>query len=244
MRHLMVIWKNLISATGTIAINVMDVFEKGSPTLSPYVERFTLSAIDDVGLHLAGRMIWHSPTKLGNIEWTSKRKVHPKNQLEHVLLFSKTASPAWDITRMDRKAYAAGTVRQEAAEVARGRRVRPSGLNLNGAAFKLGDGPLPGNIIVSGGATGSDIYSRRARAAGADRHPARFPEALPRQVIQLATDVGDVCYDPMAGSNTTGKVASELGRRFISSDPMLEYVRGSALRFDQRSDFRMMEVGR
>lgn len=238
MRDLMAIWKRLITTDGTIAVNVMDVFQQGSPTLSPYVERFTLSAIDDVGLHLAGRMMWHSPTKLGNIEWTSKRKVYPKNQLEHVLLFSKSATPAWDIRRMDRKDYAAGTVRQEAQETARGRSRRPSGLNLNGKAFRLGEGPLPSNIIVSGGATGSDTYSRRARAAGLGRHPARFPEAVPRKVIQLTTDRGDVCYDPMAGSNTTGKVASELGRRFISSDPMLEYVRGSSLRFDHRDDFR------
>ncbi|WP_431197458.1 DNA methyltransferase [Streptococcus pneumoniae] len=47
-----------------------------------------------------------------------------------------------------------------------------------------------------------------------------------------------MCYDPMAGSNTTGKVASELGRRFISSDVMLSYVNSSKFRFDGRPDFQ------
>jgi len=93
-------------------------------------------------------------------------------------------------------------------------------------------GPLPGNLIVAGGVSGNDVYSRRCREAGLEPHPARFPEILPRQVILLATDRGDVVYDPMAGSNTTGKVASELGRRFIASEPMLSYLDASKLRFD------------
>lgn len=227
MKRLMAVWKGLLAADGTIAINLMDVFVSGTPALSPYIERFTLSAIDDVGLHLAGRMAWHSPTKLGNIEWTSKRKVQPKNTLEHVLLFSKAAEPAWDITRMDRQPY---------SSLARGRGQpgkRPSGMDINPDAFAWRpDGPLPGNLIVAGGVSGSDRYSRRCREEGIPPHPARFPEALPRQIILLATDLGDVCYDPMAGSNKTGEVASALGRRWISSEPMLEYVRGSALRFD------------
>jgi site-specific DNA-methyltransferase (cytosine-N4-specific) len=45
-------------------------------------------------------------------------------------------------------------------------------------------------------------------------------------------------YDPMSGSNTTGKVAMELGRKFIASEPMLSYVMGSSLRFDDRPDFK------
>lgn len=231
MRRLAEIWKGLITADGTIAINLMDVFVGGAPTLSPYIERFTLAAIDDVGLHLAGRMMWHSPTKLGNIAWTSTRKVVPKNSLEHLLLFSKTPAPAWDITRMERQPYAAREVKKT------GNNVRPSGLKINEAAFERGLGPLPGNLIVAGGVSGNDAYSRRCRAAGIEPHPARYPEILPRQVILLTTERGDVVYDPMSGSNTTGQTASKLERRFIASEPMLEYVRGSELRFNHRPDF-------
>ncbi|MER9768901.1 site-specific DNA-methyltransferase [Mesorhizobium sp. M0189] len=231
MKRLVAIWKELIADDGTIAVNLMDVFVSGTPAISPYVERFTLSAIDDVGLHLAGRMPWHSPTKLGNIEWTAKRKVQPKNSLEHVLLFSKSPNPAWDITRMDRPARAARSDRQREADAARLSTVRPSGHSINERAFmKAGAQPLPGNLIVAGG-SGGGSYATRCRAASLQPHPARFPEALPRQIILLATDVGQIVYDPMAGSNMTGKVAGELGRRWISSEPMLEYVRGSELRF-------------
>lgn len=231
MRRLMAIWSELITPDGTIAVNVMDAFEGGSPVLSPYVERFTLAAVDEVGLKFAGRMMWHSPTKLGNIQWTSKAKVQPKNSLEHLLLFSRSDRPSWDIRRMDRQPYSDRTIRQQHREAARGNVKRPSGIKTSGAAFKLADGPLPGNLIIAGGVNGADEYARRCRAAGVKPHPARFPSKLPRQVILLTTDIGDVCYDPMAGSNTTGAVASQLGRRFISSEPMLEYVRSSEFRF-------------
>ncbi|WP_348643470.1 site-specific DNA-methyltransferase [Rhizobium lusitanum] len=234
MRHCMGIWKSLVASGGTIAVNLMDVFVQGTPMLSPYVERFTLSSIDDVGLHFAGRMMWYSPTKLGNIEWTAKRKVHPRNKLEHVLLFSKAPRPSWDITRIEMP------VKSSSGRKVKRDTIRPSGMDICESAFVSGQG-LPSNLIIAGGASGNDTYSRRARDVGIGRHPARFPEAIPRRIIQLATAPGDICYDPMAGSNTTGKVASELGRRFIASEPMLEYVRASSLRFSHRSDFRLKE---
>lgn len=237
MHRLMGIWKGLLAEDGTIAVNLMDVFVGGTPMLSPYIERFTLAAIDDVGLNLAGKMFWHSPTKLGSINWSSKAKVQPKNSVEHLLLFSKNARPSWDITRMERGEY----VGKE--RVRHGRSRRPSGYDIDDAAFARGpDGPLPGNLIVAPGAPGNDNYSRRCREAGLSAHPARYPEKLPRQVILMTTEKGDTVYDPMAGSNTTGMVASALGRRYISSDPMLPYVEGSAFRFDHRPDFRRFDV--
>lgn len=233
MKRLAAMWKELIADDGTIAVNLMDVFVSGTPAISPYVERFTLSAIDDVGLHLAGRMPWYSPTKLGNIEWTAKRKVQPKSSVEHVLLFSKQPHPSWDITRMNSHMAKSRSAGQSRRDSSRSKELRPSGLDIVPRAFSSSNGQsLPRNLIVAGGVSGNDDYSRRCRTAGLVPHPARFPDALPRQIILLTTDRGDVCYDPMAGSNKTGAVAAELGRRWISSEPMLEYVRGSALRFN------------
>jgi DNA modification methylase len=162
----------------------------------------------------------------------------PRNSLEHILLFSRSAKPAWDITRMDMVDRPPRSQRQLAADAARADGDRPSGYKLSERSMqRRGDQRLPGNLIVAGGGGNSD-YSRRCKEAGIAPHPARFPEAVPRQIILLASDRGDTVYDPMAGSNTTGKVALDLGRRFIASEPMLDYVRGGALRFDRRGDFR------
>lgn len=239
MSGLVGLWKALLTEQGTLAINVMDVHVPGSAMLSPYIERFTLDAIDKHGLHLAGRMPWHSPNKLGNLEWAIKRRVSLRNTVEHILLFSKTTQPGWDTRRLPPEPFASRSPARMAADRNRGTSRRPGGYDINEEAFqRTGDGRVPGNLIVSGGAGGGGTYGEHCRADGLPLHPARFPEEIPRRVIQLATEPGQIVYDPMAGSNTTGKVALELGRRFISSEPVLDYVRGSAGRFSSRPDFR------
>ena len=244
MSGLVGLWRDLLRDDGTLAINLMDVHVPGSPTLSTYVERFTLDAIDRHGMHLAGRMPWHSPTKLANLEWAVKRRVALKNTVEHVILLSKSESPAWDTRRLPPQPYADRTESQKRSDAARRSAVkRPGGYDINEAAFaKEGEGGIPHNLIISGGVGGGGTYAKRCREAGVSPHPARFPEELPRRVILLATDTGDTVYDPMAGSNTTGKVALDLGRRFISSEPVLEYARASSFRFDHRPDFRMHDI--
>lgn len=244
MGDLVGLWKDLLREDGTLAVNLMDIHVPGSPMLSPYVERFTLDAIDRHGLHLAGRMPWHSPTKLANLEWAVKRRVALKNTVEHVILLSRSPNPSWDTRRLPPEPYAERSASQRASDARRTaeRRqvLRPGGYQMDEGAFSTeGEGRIPGNLIVAGGVGGGGVYANRCRKAGMKPHPARFPEALPRQVILLATEPGQTVYDPMAGSGTTGKVALDLGRRFITSEPVLEYAMSSAFRFDSRPDFRM-----
>jgi DNA modification methylase len=244
MSGLVGMWKDLLRDDGTLAINLMDIHVPGSPMISPYVERFTLDAIDNHGLNLAGRMPWHSPSKLANLEWAVKRRVALKNTVEHVLLFSRTPNPSWDTRRLPPEPYAERSESQRRSDARRSAErsatKRPGGYDINDQAFaKNAEGGIPHNLLISGGVGGGGTYAKRCREAGLVPHPARFPETLPRRIIQLATDVGQTVYDPMAGSNTTGKVALELGRRFISSEPVLEYARSSSFRFDDRPDFRM-----
>src|ERR1035438_4055031 len=53
------------------------------------------------------------------------------------------------------------------------------------------------------------------RAAGLEPHPAILPAAVARFGIQLATDPGEVVYDPMCGSGTVAVEAMKLGRKAI-----------------------------
>lgn len=234
MSDLMGLWRQLVRRDGTIAINLMDVHMAGSPNLDPYVERFTLDAIDTHGLNLAGRMPWISPTKLGHIQWSAKERHAPRNTMEHILLFSPSQRPAWDASRLPPRERAARTPRQIVNAERRATRGqfehRPSGHKIRTGAFGVSP-PLADNVFVAGGASGADGYSRACRASGAPAHPARFPREVPRRVILLTTDVGDICYDPMAGSNTTGEVARALGRRWISSEPILDFAESSRFRF-------------
>lgn len=56
------------------------------------------------------------------------------------------------------------------------------------------------------------------------QHPAIFPEALARDHILSWSNPGDMVFDPMCGSGTTGKMAVKYQRRFIGIDISAEYV--------------------
>ena len=55
------------------------------------------------------------------------------------------------------------------------------------------------------------------------KHPARFPEMLAHDHILSWSNEGDIVFDPMMGSGTTGKMAKILKRNFIGSEVSNEY---------------------
>lgn len=70
------------------------------------------------------------------------------------------------------------------------------------------------------------------RTANSNAHYlARFPPDLPRFFIKLLTDEGDLVLDFFSGSNTTGAVAEELGRRWLSIELDRQYAILSGVRF-------------
>ena len=67
------------------------------------------------------------------------------------------------------------------------------------------------------------------------RHPAAFPEELPRRLIKLFSFPGDTVLDPFLGSGTTCAVAKKLGRRAIGLDIDPHFCAIAAKRCDQAS---------
>ena len=57
-----------------------------------------------------------------------------------------------------------------------------------------------------------------------DDHEAKFPLELPRRVIELLTDPGEIVLDPFMGSGTTAEAAIIEGRRYIGIEKSAEYV--------------------
>ena len=66
-----------------------------------------------------------------------------------------------------------------------------------------------------------DIRSERATRVG---HPAPFPVALPRRLIELYTYQDDLILDPFLGSGTTAVAAVEAGRHYVGFDTEEEYI--------------------
>jgi len=111
---------------------------------------------------------------------------------------------------------------------------RPSGHNITHKFAKDRGGAIPSNLVIRGNNESNSDYIRACKAMGIKVHPARFPAELPRFFMNLVTEPGDVVLDPFAGSNTTGMVAEELGRRWLSIEIDESYVAASKVRFQQR----------
>lgn len=65
-----------------------------------------------------------------------------------------------------------------------------------------------------------EIPPERAKKVG---HPAPFPVALARRVIELYSYAGDVVLDPFNGSGSTCVAAVEAGRHYVGYDIVPEY---------------------
>jgi site-specific DNA-methyltransferase (adenine-specific) len=55
-------------------------------------------------------------------------------------------------------------------------------------------------------------------------HPCQMPEAILERIIRVASQPGDLVFDPFAGSGTTLVVAKRLKRRFIGIELSQRYV--------------------
>jgi len=70
----------------------------------------------------------------------------------------------------------------------------------------------------------NSIWEMQPAKAQSEKHPAPFPEELPRRLIKLHSFYGDTVLDPFMGTGTTAKVAIELGRKAIGYEINPDYL--------------------
>jgi site-specific DNA-methyltransferase (cytosine-N4-specific) len=108
---------------------------------------------------------------------------------------------------------------------------RPSGHDV-GSRFSMDNGgAIPSNLLSYPNTDSNSIYLRLCKRFDLVPHPARFPEALPEFFMKFLTEPDDLVMDIFAGSNTSGRTAERLGRRWVAIDCSRDYVVASALRF-------------
>jgi hypothetical protein len=69
-------------------------------------------------------------------------------------------------------------------------------------------------------------------------YPALTPGLARERLLKMLTEPCDIVLDPFGGSNTTGKVAESLERRWIASESVGEYLEASISFASMRSTFR------
>ena len=108
------------------------------------------------------------------------------------------------------------------------------GLSLHDISekFAIDNGAsIPPNLIAIPNTDSNGTYIRYCKEKGLKVHPARFPSALPEYFIRMVTDPGDTVLDPFGGSCITGEVAERLGRKWVCTDRVEEYLQGALGRF-------------
>jgi site-specific DNA-methyltransferase (cytosine-N4-specific) len=188
---------------------------------------------EDIDFHLAQECFWFNPAKLPSpAEWVNVRRMRIKDSVEYIFWLSKNPMPKAD-NRNVLTAYSADMRRL----LVRGYRAkeRPSGHKITSKFIDKG-GAIPSNVIERGNNESNSEYIRLCEERGLRPHPARFPAALPEFFLKFLTDPDDLVLDPFAGSNTTGKVAEVLKRRWLSFELEPKYIETSRLRFSLHGD--------
>lgn len=222
-------WKRMLVDDGSLVLNVGPVWQRGQPIESVYMERLLLRLIDETGFHLAQRHYFENPGKVPSSEWVTVRRVRVKNVIEPVWWLSKTEHPKANNRRVLLPYTSRMTTLIAKGGQQRGwnRRTPAGHSGTEGGFGRDNGGSIPSNLIKATNSDSCDYYHRMCRLHGIPSHPGRFPKSLPEFFIKLLTDEGDLVYDPMGGSNTTGSVCEELRRRWLISEKSLTYLSGS-----------------
>jgi site-specific DNA-methyltransferase (cytosine-N4-specific) len=197
----------------------------GTRSLFPYQLILRLGEV----FHLAQEFYWYNPSRLPTpAEYVTIQRTRVKDAVNTLWWLSKTERPQADNRRVLRP-YSKSMRRllRDGYKPA----MRPSQHEIGPHFQRDNGGAIPPNILTVPNTRSSDVYLRRCREAGLAAHPARFPEELPEFFIRFLTQQGQTVLDPFAGSNTTGRVAESLKRRWLSVEVSAEYVEGSRLRF-------------
>jgi DNA modification methylase len=225
--------RRVLRETGSFVLDLGGAYQRGVPVRSLYQYRVLLKMCDEVGLFLAEEFFWHNPAKLPSpIEWVNKRKLRAKDSVNTVWWFSKSEWPKADIRNVLVPYSERMKTLLKNPEKFYKAKDRPSGHEISmGFGSPENGGAIPPNLLQIPNTESNSSYLRLAKLVGLEGHPARFPAALPEFFIKFLTDHDDLVVDIFAGSNTTGRVAEQLGRRWIAMELDANYVASSALRF-------------
>lgn len=216
---------------GSLFLNLGDVWVSGQPTMSLYQEKLVLRLCEDLGYHLAQRIVWWNTARLpAPAEYVTVRRVRVNQAAEHLWWLSKTPNPKADNRRVLQE-YSASMRKRIAAGGERAAE-RPSGYCLAEGAFARDNGgSIPPSVLAIPHTASNTPYHRYCRDQNLPRHPARFPDELAEFGIKLTSEPGDLIGDAFSGSFTTAAAAERLGRSWVGIEKSLTYIRGSLGRF-------------
>jgi DNA modification methylase len=195
--------KRVLRNDGTLWLNLGDTFFNKNLLGMPWRVALALQAD---GWYLRSDIIWNKPNPMPESVADRPTKSH-----EYIFLLTKSAKYYYDAEAIKENGeYPAGT------KAAKGSAKRYSTdlVNSRPPEYKVYDGLRNKRSVWR-------ITTKPYKGA----HFATFPEELPETCIKAGTQKGDVVLDIFAGSGTTLRVASKLGRKVIGIELNPEYIK-------------------
>ncbi|MDF2479450.1 MAG: methylase protein [Sphingobacterium sp.] len=225
------LFKNLLTETGSVVIEMGNAWERGSPVCSLLPLEALIRFKQAGSFYLCQEFVYYNPARLpAPIEWVNKKRIRVKDAFTKLWWFAKSNNPYAD----NRNVLVEYSERMKRllnkSQYNSGK--RPSEYVIGEKSFLTNNGgAIPSNVIVASNTSSRDPYLKYCRKNSLELHPARMPREIPQFFINFLTKPGDIVIDPFAGSNTTGAVAEKYQRQWISIEAEEKYASGSIGRF-------------
>lgn len=222
--------KLLLKPKGSLIVEIGNAWDKGIPTMSTLPLETLIEIKNKANLVVCQQFIWNNPNKLpGPATWVNIKRLRVKDSFTHVWWYSATPNPKSDNSKV-LTPYKDGMKKLlERQDYNRG--VRPSGHSIGDGFLIENKGSIPSNVLTFANSLETKEYRDWCKKNRVAQHPARMPEKLVDFFINFLTNKNAIVFDPFGGSNTTGKVAQDLGRRWVYIEQNKDYVLGSKGRF-------------
>ena len=208
--------KRVLRKDGTVWLNLGDTFMDKSMVGIPWRVAFALQAD---GWYLRSDIIWDKPNPM-----PEPVKDRPTKSHEYIFLLTKSKKYYYDA---DAIRVPLSEVSKQFLDVANGNPLREvdgfSKEKRYATGGKLSRAEM-GNFVNPMGANKRSVWKITTKPYK-EAHFATFPEELPELCIKAGTKKGDVVLDIFAGSGTTLRVASKLGRKGIGIELNPEYIK-------------------
>lgn len=84
----------------------------------------------------------------------------------------------------------------------------------------------------------SDIHRVRHSSKRVSGHPCQLPVHLIERLILMATDEGDILFDPFCGGGSAAVAAKQMGRQYIGAEIDSDYATVSNEKYQQASEIK------
>jgi site-specific DNA-methyltransferase (cytosine-N4-specific) len=222
--------RRVLTQDGSFVLDLGGAYLPGFPVRSIYLYDLVVRLVREVGFHLAQEFFHYNPARLpAPAEWVNVRRIRVKDSVNVVWWLAKSKNPKAD-NRQVLKPYSDSM--EYLLKNGYKAKLRPSGHNISPKFAKNNGGAIPPNLLELANTESNSEYLRLCRHYGIKPHPARFPVEFAEFFIKFLTNKDDLVYDPFAGSNSTGRAAENLNRRWVASELSDDYLDGSKFRFN------------